>query len=85
MIRRTGLAPTSIRMEQNMREIGRMTYKTESVPRPGLMGQNIMDNIVSVGSKATECTTGMTDRNMLDNGKRIVFKDSGSTRGLMAG
>ena len=58
-------------MEQNKKEIGRMTCKTVMVLRRGQMVRNMKGTIRKAKNMVRELTLGVMDQNMMDSGLTI--------------
>ena len=73
--RQMDLVPTTIKMVQNMLEIGKMMCSMEKVWRLGQMGRNMM-GIITWGRKmAKECMYGMMGQSILAIGMKIKYPD----------
>lgn len=80
-IKLTDMGSINMLMEHNMRESGKMIYNTEKGLKLGPMDRDMKATMHLEGSMDLVLINGMTDLNILENGKRTKYLDLEYTLG----
>ena len=81
MTRVMAMESTIISMVQCMKATGEMIYSTEVGKKAGLMAPYTKESMMLERNMDLDCTIGMMDPSIMENGMRIRLKDLEHTAG----